>query len=183
MRCIVTGLPRSGTSVMMRALRAGGIPLFFDQDLEKRFRSAFPVANREGFFELRGEQMIRQGIPDRHAAKVFPKFVGWLPVDVSYKVLVMHRDDVARENSYRRVFAGVSQAAFAGRQLDFRRNLEAGLSHMRANSAFSLHKVRLEELVADTATVLRTVSDFLGWPDFDVSRASGVFRSEATKPG
>ena len=178
MRFIVSGLPRSGTSVMMRALRAGAIPLFYDPDLERRFRLAFPAANREGFFELRGEHMIRQGIPDGHAAKVFPKFIDWLPLNVSYKVLVMHRDDAAREASYRRVFAGIPDAAFSNRQQEFRRNLEAGLAYMDAQADFSLRHVRLEELVADTEIVLRQVSAFLDCPQFDIAGAATVFHGD-----
>jgi len=183
MRVIITGLPRSGTSVMMRAVRAGGIPLFYDPDLETRFGRAFPTANRDGFFELREEQLIRQGIPDGHAAKVFPKYITWLPLKVPYKVLVMHRDDAAREASYRRVFAKVGDATFSDRQQEFRRNLQVGLTYMTAHQAFSLQHVRLEELVARTESVLRQLYEFVDCPHFDIARAATVFQDQPTPAG
>lgn len=44
---IVSGLPRSGTSMMMLMLKEGGIDLCYDDNLKPN------IANPNGFFELK----------------------------------------------------------------------------------------------------------------------------------
>ena len=56
---VVSGLPRSGTSLMMQMVEAGGVPLLYDDE------RAADVSNPRGYFELQ-------------AVKRAPKDPSWL---------------------------------------------------------------------------------------------------------
>src|SRR3990172_93617 len=90
---IVSGLPRSGTSMLMRMLEAGGVPIMTD-----RGRSA-DVDNPKGYFEyerikdLEGEtdkSYLREG--RGKALKVISFLIKHLPDENDYRVIFMRRD-------------------------------------------------------------------------------------------
>ena len=122
--------------------------------------------------------MIRGGIPDNHAAKIFPAFVRWLPVDVSYHVVVINRNAAAREASYRRVFAQGHDKAIAGRLQMFPRNLEECLAYMRSRAEFSVLHMHLEDIVAKPLHGMEQLARFLPESVLDVARAAAVFRGD-----
>lgn len=88
---IVSGLPRSGTSMMMQMLEAGGVPLLTDGD------RAADESNPKGYFEL---EKVRQLQTDNswlddargRAIKVVAPLVPWLPQCCNYRILFMTRD-------------------------------------------------------------------------------------------
>ena len=90
---IVSGLPRSGTSLMMQMLTAGGIPALTDQ------ARAPDESNPRGYFEL--EAVKETGGADRawladargKAVKVIHFLLQQLPVDgsVAFRVILMQR--------------------------------------------------------------------------------------------
>ena len=84
---IVTGLARSGTSLMMQMLRAGGMPLLYDNVREPNEH------NPLGFFEyapVLQPDCSWLDLAVGKAVKVF--YTGFLPLDRSYKFVVMRRD-------------------------------------------------------------------------------------------
>ena len=88
---IVSGLPRSGTSVMMQMLDAGGLPALTDH-----IRRA-DEDNPRGYYELEAVKKIKEDsswLESCHG-KVF-KMVSLLlynlPADKQYKVVFMKRD-------------------------------------------------------------------------------------------
>lgn len=88
---IVTGLPRSGTSMMMQMLDAGGLTVMAD-DLRPADQS-----NPKGYFEL--EKVKRLGhenswMPDArgHVLKVVAPLIPALPDNLNYRVIFMDRD-------------------------------------------------------------------------------------------
>jgi hypothetical protein len=88
---VVSGLPRSGTSMMMRALEAGGIPPMTDGE-----RVPDPD-NPRGYFELERVKAMRRGdhawIAEARgkAVKVVSALLEWLPPSEAYRVLFMER--------------------------------------------------------------------------------------------
>jgi sulfotransferase family protein len=88
---IVSGLPRSGTSMMMRMVEAGGVPLLTD-----RLRGA-DEDNPHGYFELEAVKATKQdaswveGAVGR-AVKVVHLLLPELPADREYRVVMMNRD-------------------------------------------------------------------------------------------
>lgn len=90
---IVSGLPRSGTSMMMKMLAAGGMPLLTDD-----IRQA-DVDNPKGYFELEKVKDLEKdaSVLDESvgkAVKIVSPLLFHLPLDrgYGYKVIFMERD-------------------------------------------------------------------------------------------
>ena len=88
---IVTGLPRSGTSLMMQILNKSSIPLLIDGVRKK------DVNNPKGYFELEAvKKIVKDNSFLKEAKGKAVKVVCPLPIylDLSYKyrVIVMRRD-------------------------------------------------------------------------------------------
>jgi hypothetical protein len=88
---VVSGLPRSGTSLMMNMLRAGGVPIVTDEQ-----RTA-DEDNPRGYFELeRVKQLARGDVSwvqeaNGQAVKVISALLEHLPPTAHYRVLFMQR--------------------------------------------------------------------------------------------
>ena len=88
---IVSGLPRSGTSLMMMMMEAAGIPPLTDHQ-----RSA-DNDNPRGYYEYERVKKLRQGDTDwlpqtqGKVVKVISALLTYLPADYSYQVLFMQR--------------------------------------------------------------------------------------------
>jgi Sulfotransferase domain len=90
---VVSGLPRSGTSMMMKMLEAGGIPVWLDG-----VRQA-DSQNPKGYYELErvkeldkrvDKAWVREG--RGRAMKVISSLLEHLPATNNYQVIFMHRD-------------------------------------------------------------------------------------------
>jgi hypothetical protein len=88
---IVSGLPRSGTSMMMKMLEAAGIELLTDH-----LRKA-DIDNPEGYYEFERVKQLDKGdttwLPQARgrAVKVISALLEHLPAEESYLVIMMHR--------------------------------------------------------------------------------------------
>jgi len=88
---IVSGLPRSGTSMMMKMLEAGGIPPLTDN-----LRAA-DEDNPKGYYEFERVKKLKEGdtawLPEAQgkAVKVISALLTHLPGAYTYKVIFMHR--------------------------------------------------------------------------------------------
>jgi len=88
---VVSGLPRSGTSMMMRMLQAGGMPAMTDH-----LRTA-DEDNPRGYFEFEPAKKTKDDPSWLHdapgrAVKMVYQLVYDLPADRSYRVIVMNRN-------------------------------------------------------------------------------------------
>jgi hypothetical protein len=90
-KIIVSGMPRSGTSMMMQMLEAGGLQPFTDQ-----IRQA-DEDNRQGYYEHEAIKRLAKdnGIieqVDGKAVKVIASLLKFLPDKYNYKIIFMERD-------------------------------------------------------------------------------------------
>lgn len=88
---IVSGLPRSGTSLMMQMLAAGGMPVITDG------RRVADPHNPRGYFEHEGVKHSRNDLSwlneaGGKAVKVVHLLLPYLPTDRNYHVIFMLRD-------------------------------------------------------------------------------------------
>ena len=88
---VVSGLPRSGTSMMMKMLEAGGIPPLTDKE-----RTA-DEDNPKGYYEYERVKKLPDDIawlPDAEgkAVKVISQLLKHLPSDYVYRVIFMRRN-------------------------------------------------------------------------------------------
>src|ERR1041385_2080443 len=89
---VVSGLPRSGTSMMMKMLAEGGLSVITDE-----LRRPDPD-NPYGYLELDSVRQMSKGNIDwltnagGRAVKVISALLEYLPSDYSYKTIFMERD-------------------------------------------------------------------------------------------
>lgn len=88
---VVSGLPRSGTSMMMHMLAAGGMEIVTDQ-----LRQA-DEDNPKGYFEFEKVKRLAEdaswmGIACGKAIKIIASLLRYLPSAYTYKVILMERN-------------------------------------------------------------------------------------------
>jgi hypothetical protein len=89
---IVSGLPRSGTSMMMRMLIEGGLSVLTDE------RRRADDDNPNGYFELEEVKQLREGNSawlkeaNGKVVKVISSLLEYLPDKYHYKIIFMERD-------------------------------------------------------------------------------------------
>lgn len=88
---IVSGLPRSGTSMMMQMLEAGGLEIFTDK---KRMADE---SNPKGYYEheaIKGVKKNKAFLKDANhkVAKVIAQLLPFFPMNYQYKIVFMERN-------------------------------------------------------------------------------------------
>ncbi|TXT60394.1 MAG: hypothetical protein BAJALOKI2v1_110054 [Promethearchaeota archaeon] len=88
---VVSGLPRSGTSMMMQMLKDGGVEILADNK-RKADRN-----NPKGYLELQAVKRLHKDNSclenvEGHAVKVISHLLEYLPEDKRYKVIFMDRN-------------------------------------------------------------------------------------------
>lgn len=89
---VVSGLPRSGTSLMMKMLEAGGLPVLVDHIREA------DSDNPKGYYEYERVKKLDKGdaawvaSAQGHAVKIISALLEFLPHDHQYQVIFMRRD-------------------------------------------------------------------------------------------
>ena len=89
---IVSGLPRSGTSMMMKILAEAGVPIVTDE-----LRRA-DTDNPNGYYELEAVKQMSAGNltwlsgAGGKAVKVISSLLEYLPAQYSYKIIFMERE-------------------------------------------------------------------------------------------
>lgn len=88
---IVSGLPRSGTSMMMQLLEAGGMQVLTD------FQRTADSDNPKGYYEYERVKKLREGdiawLPEARGkvVKVIAALLPYLPPRYSYRIILMRR--------------------------------------------------------------------------------------------
>ena len=162
---IVTGVPRSGTSLVMQMLAAGGFPVAIDG-----VRRADPD-NPRGYFELEAARRLARdaswlpGIAGR-AVKLVHTLLPSLPPDLQYRVLIVRRrlDEVLA--SQRVMLARRGAAPDEAEEARLLPALEEQLARLErwldAREGLVWLRVDHAELVAEPARVAARINAFLG---------------------
>lgn len=167
---VVSGLPRSGTSMMMRMLEAGGVPLSVDGAREA------DVDNPRGYFELEAvKDLDKPGRPlpwlplaRGRAVKIISFLLTWLPEDHDYQVIFMDRDldEVLASQQQMLERRGSAPADAAREAAAIRATYESHLTQVRrflgVRRCFSTLTVSYRDAVADPAGTAARVAAFLG---------------------
>lgn len=160
---IVTGLPRSGTSLMMQMLARGGLPALQDDH-----RSA-DEDNPRGYFEFAPAKNIRfdsSWLPQTRgrALKLHAEFVPFLPPDRDYRVILMERslDEVV---SSQRVMLARKGAALNEKRLKdaYVRQLMLAMETME-RLKISVQRVAHGGVLVNPGGISIQVAEFLGLP-------------------
>ncbi len=161
---IVTGLPRSGTSLMMQMLHAGGHPVLIDN------KRAADTNNEHGYFEWddikqlpRNPGLIAQA--DGKAVKVLTPLLPHLPRGHRYKIILMCRPlgEVARSQQIMRFKQQGNPADLEANVVPLlQKHLNNTFDLLRQAPNIRLLEVDYPALVRDPQAGASRIADFLG---------------------
>ena len=162
---VVSGLPRSGTSLAMQMIHAGGVEAVTDG------QRASDEDNPRGYFEfervkqLRNDRTWLDGAEGK-VVKVIHLLLTELPDDRPYRVVFMQRDlgEVVRSQATMLARSGRAGGQLAPERLMavYAQQLAAVDAWLAARPYFQVLKVPYAQMVADPATHAAAVNRFLG---------------------
>jgi len=161
---VVSGLPRSGTSLMMQMLDAGGIPTL------KEMSRPPDQFNPKGYYESRHFKglRVREINPERfygYAVKVVSPSLPYLPTGYQYKVIYMMRDIMATLRSQDRMH-GVEidegyDTSLAHRSVIWQELRENAWSYVEKTPGFDGVRIWYEEVIEDPRLWSECIATFL----------------------
>jgi hypothetical protein len=186
---VVSGLPRSGTSMMMRMLEAGGLAVLADGE------RAADIDNPKGYFELERIKNLEYETDKSYlraargkAVKVISFLIKELPDENDYRVVFMRRDLdevlASQKKMIDRLESEDADASAEAMKEAFRNDIARVRVLCRTRPNFALCEIRYKDAVADPAAASRAVNAFLdGRLDEAAMRAAvdaALYRNRST---
>jgi hypothetical protein len=162
---IVSGLPRSGTSMMMKVLEAGGMEIVTDN-----LRTA-DLDNPKGYYELEDVKALKDGddswIVDApgKAVKVISSLLEYLPSNYKYKIVFMRREIAEILASQKQMLIRRNESSDGDDQQMaemFQEHLKRVRVWLANQSNMEILYVDYNTLMADPAPEIKVVAEFLG---------------------
>jgi hypothetical protein len=173
---IVSGLPRSGTSMMMKMLEAGGMRPLIDN-----IRSA-DEDNPQGYYELERVKQIEHDkawLPEARGkvVKMISELLRHLPREHDYRVVFMRRklEETLASQKQMLVRRGQPTELVSQEKLAelFQRHLERTFAWLAQQPNFATLYVQYAEVLQEPATQCERLNAFLG-NTLDVQKMMGV---------
>ena len=174
---VVSGLPRSGTSMMMSVLEAGGLEILTD-----RLRQA-DAHNPNGYYEYEPVKRLRDGDTSwlsnavGKAVKIISGLITYLPPDYVFKVIFMQRDLHEILASQKKMLDTQEkkdeQVPEVKMQEIFRKHLQQVKQWISERSNMQVLYVNYNEVVYDPADSLSKINAFLS-RDMNLEKMSRV---------
>jgi len=173
---VVSGLPRSGTSMMMKILAEGGLPVVSDQS-----RTA-DEDNPNGYFELELVKQMSEGNVEwltgasGKVVKVISGLLEHLPQEYSYKVIFMEREIKEILASQRKMLAHRNEelkATDVEIEKQFQRHMSALKPWLARRPNMEVLYVSYNALMADPQLLCKRLIDFTSMP-LDLGRMLSV---------
>lgn len=163
---IVSGLPRSGTSMMMKMLEAGGIPPLTDN-----LRTA-DIDNPKGYYEFERVKKMPDGdtawLPEAEGktVKVISQLLRHLPNSHSYRVIFMRRKINEILASQKKMLKNRGEDVDAVSDEEIAGLFEKHLQHIQhwfsENGHVSVLYIYYSDVLADPLPQARRINAFLG---------------------
>jgi hypothetical protein len=164
---VVSGLPRSGTSMMMRMLDAGGLPILSDGE-----RTA-DVDNPKGYFELERIKYLEKETDKSYlregrgkAVKAISFLIKDLPDENDYRVIFMRRDLdevlTSQEKMIDRLEQDDTSAEREAIKEAYRNDIVRTRLLCRNRPNYELIEVHYKAAIDDPAAAAQQVNAFLG---------------------
>jgi hypothetical protein len=173
---IVSGLPRSGTSMMMKMLEAGGLDVLTDH------RRQADTDNPKGYYEFERVKQLehdRSWLRDAEGkvVKIISQLLHHLPPDYAYKVVFMRRrmEEILASQEQMLVRRGEETDKIADEKLAalFRQHLERVKAWLDEQPSFDVIYVSYNRVLESPRDEARRVDAFLD-EDLDVHRMAAV---------
>lgn len=165
---VVSGLPRSGTSMMMKMLEAGGI-----EPLTDKIRSA-DIDNPNGYYEWERAKKMPEGDTEwlkaaqGKSVKIISALLTHLPPDYHYKVIFLHREMgeilasqremLVRRNEIATVEDDAMLAAL------FVKHVQEITAFLASQSSMDVLHIRYNDILTHPLQAVDNVSAFLNRP-------------------
>lgn len=162
---IVSGLPRSGTSMMMRMIDEGGIPALIDN-----IRVA-DEDNPKGYYEFEAVKKTKQdpswlSQATGKVVKMVHLLLLDLPKDREYRVILMRRklEEVVKSQNVMLERKGKSAADLSAQQIMnmFRQQMQQVEQYMKLTPNFKSLDVQYNELLVNPKPWADRINEFLG---------------------
>ena len=164
---VVSGLPRSGTSMAMKMLEAGGVPIVTDG-----IRTA-DESNPKGYYEFERVKELDKnrdtawlGEARGKAVKIISFLLTYLPDTYDYHVVFMNRDVDEVLASQNKMLAARGEPADAADDAKMReaygKHLEKVGRFLRNRQCFTTLQVRYRDVIDTPAAEARRLNEFLG---------------------
>jgi hypothetical protein len=177
---IVSGLPRSGTSMMMRMIDVGGMPALTDN-----LRTA-DQDNPRGYYEFEPVKQTKKDAAwleqaDGKVVKMVYRLLYDLPASHEYRVIFMQRklEEVIASQNVMLERQGKAAGQLADEKLLglFRAELQKVDQWINSQPNFRLLYVNYNDVLKNPGPTVRTVNEFLGG-DLDVTAMLRVVEPE-----
>src|SRR5215216_6221047 len=162
---IVSGLPRSGTSMMMRMLAEGGLPILTDA-LRRPDDD-----NPNGYLELEVVRQLKEGNIDwlkeanGKAVKIISGLLEYLPQEYQYKIIFMERDPNETLASQKKMLdhrEQISRLSDEELEEQFHKHLAAMKPWLVRQPNMDVLYVNYNALMAEPIFLCEKVTEFLG---------------------
>jgi hypothetical protein len=177
---VVSGLPRSGTSMMMKILSEGGLSIVTDE-----LRSA-DEDNPNGYYELESVKQLSTGNDawlsnaGGKVVKVISALLEYLPSQYSYKIIFMEREISEILASQRKMLARrneTSQIEDAEMESQFRKHLSVVKPWLARQPNIDVIYVSYNALMSDPEPICKRVVEFVHAP-LEINRMLSVPKGE-----
>ena len=178
---VVSGLPRSGTSMMMKMLEAGGLKILTDNQREA------DANNPKGYYEFERVKQMKDGdlawLPDAagKVVKIVTGLITFLPSEYKYKVIFMKRDLHEILSSQKKMLGrlGREDDNIPDDQMSkvYEEHLKQVKGWLVRQPNIELMYVNYNTMVSDPTESLQKVNEFLGG-GMDVKVMAGVVDKE-----
>jgi hypothetical protein len=163
---VVSGLPRSGTSLMMQILSAARVPIMADEH-----RPA-DSHNPSGYFEYEPVKRILRDsswLPDAcgKAIKIVAPLSAHLPPNLDYRVLLMERSIEEIVRSQEKMILSLGKRPSAPLRMmakTLEQQQQISLAKLSKNPAVRMHRVRFLDLFECPMMTLEHIFEFLELP-------------------
>lgn len=163
---IVSGLPRSGTSMMMKMLEAGGIPPLTD-----KIRTA-DDDNPKGYYEFERVKQMDKGDTawmadaEGKTVKVISQLLKYLPAEHEYKVIFMRRNmsEILASQKKMLINRGEDPEQASDEEISalFEKHLNSVMDWMAAQPNVSVIYIHYSDMLANPAPQVAQINEFLG---------------------
>jgi hypothetical protein len=163
---IVSGLPRSGTSMMMKMLEAGGIPVLTDHEREA------DEDNPKGYFEFERVKKLKEGDVDwlpqakGKVVKVIAALLTHLPHEYQYDVIFMRRamPEVLASQKQMLIRRGENPDKVKDEEIAalFEKHMAQVIGWAKKQKNIRLIEVDYNAALKNPAPIIKRVNNFLG---------------------
>ncbi len=174
---IVSGLPRSGTSMMMKMLEAGGVPPLTD-----KLREA-DSDNPKGYYEFERVKQMDKGdttwLKDTQGkvVKVISALLKHLPDQYDYRIIFMRRNMPEILASQRKMLINRGENADdmddAKMAILFEKHLQSTLQWIDSQPNISVLYVHYSDMLSNPLPLVKQINNFLD-ENLDLKAMTGV---------